>query len=136
MARNYYKSWNRSVQASGLYYNRIRKDKNNISWSKEMVLEKIRLLADNKEILSSKYNSVNQKKLWNAANHYFYSWRNAVEAANINYESISEKILDWSAEKVKSEILNIYNNDLPLFASYAKNNYVALYGAASTFNGG
>lgn len=136
MARNYYKSWNRSVQASGLDYNRIRKDKNNISWSKEMVLEKIRLLADNKEILSSKYNSVNQKKLWNAANHYFYSWRNAVEAANINYESISEKILDWSAEKVKSEILNIYNNDLPLFASYAKNNYVALYGAASTFNGG
>lgn len=136
MARNYYKSWNRSVQASGLDYNRIRKDKNNISWSKEMVLEKIRLLADNKEILSSKYNSVNQKKLWNASNHYFYSWRNAVEAANINYESISEKILDWSAEKVKSEILNIYNNDLPLFASYAKNNYVALYGAASTFNGG
>ena len=136
MARNYYKSWNRAVQASGLDYNRIRKDKNNISWSKEMVLEKIRLLADNKKILSSKYNSVNQKKLWNAANHYFYSWRNAVEAANINYENISEKILDWSAEKVKSEILNIYNNDLPLFASYAKNNYVALYGAASTFNGG
>ena len=117
MARNYYKSWNRAVQASGLDYNRIRKDKNNISWSKEMVLEKIRLLADNKEILSSKYNSVNEKKLWNAANHYFYSWRNAVEAANINYENISENILDWSAEKVKSEILNIYNNDLPLFAS-------------------
>lgn len=136
MARNYYKSWNRAVQASGLDYNRIRKDKNNISWSKEMVLEKIRLLADNKEILSSKYNSVNQKKLWNAANHYFYSWRNAVEAANINYEKISEKILDWSAEKVKSEILRIYQNDLPLFASYAKKNYVALYGAASTFNGG
>lgn len=136
MARNYYKSWNRAVQASGLDYNCIRKDKNNISWSKDLVLEKIRLLADNKEILSSKYNSVNQKKLWNAANHYFYSWRNAVEAANINYESISEKTLDWSAEKVKSEILSIYNNDLPLFASYAKNNYVPLYGAASIFNGG
>ena len=136
MARNYYKSWNRAVQASGLDYDLIRKDRNNISWSKKMVLEEIRLLADNKEILSSKYNTVNQKKLWNAANHYFYSWRNAVEAANINYDDISEKILDWNAEKVKSEILNISNNDLPLFASYAKNNYVALYGAAATFNGG
>lgn len=136
MARNYYKSWNGAVRASGLDYNRIRKDRNNISWSKETVLKKIRLLADNKEILSSKYNSINQKKLWSAANHYFFTWRNAIEAANINYENVSENILDWSPEKVKSEILRIYDNDLPLFASYAKNNYVALYGAASTFNGG
>ena len=136
MARNFYKSWNKAVQASGLDYDRIRKDRDNISWSQEMVIEKIRLLAENKEKLSSKYNSINQKKLWNAANHYFFSWRNAVEAANINYENISENVLDWSAEKVKSEILNIYNNELPLFAQYAKNNYVALYGAASTFHGG
>jgi len=136
MARNFYKSWNKAVQASGIDYERIRKDKDNISWSQDMVLEKIRLLADNKKKLSSKHNCINQKKLWNAANHYFYSWRNAVEAANINYENISENILDWTAEKVKSEILNIYNNELPLFAQYAKKNYVALYGAASTFNGG
>jgi len=136
MARNFYKSWNRAIQASGLDYDLIRKDRNNISWSKNTVLEKIMLLADKREVLSSKYNNVNQKKLWNAANHYYFSWRNAVEAANIKYENISEKILDWSAEKVKSEILNIYSNDLPLFASYAKNNYVALYGAASTFSGG
>lgn len=136
MARNFYKSWHKAVQASGLDYDRIRKDKDNISWSQEMVIEKIRLLAENKEKLSSKYNCNNQKKLWNAANHYFFSWRNAVEAANINYENISENILDWSAEKVKFEILKIYNNELPLFAQYAKKNYVALYGAASTFNGG
>lgn len=94
MARNFYKSWNKAVQASGIDYDRIRKDKDNISWSKDMVIEKIRLLAENKEKLSSKYNCINQKKLWNAANHYFYSWRNAVEAADINYEKISENILD------------------------------------------
>jgi len=88
MARNYYKSWNRAVQAAGLDYNCIRKDRNNISWSKDMVLCEIRLLAENKEVLSSKYNSKNRKKLWNAANHYFFSWRNAIEGANIDYESI------------------------------------------------
>ena len=136
MARNFYKSWNKAVKASGLDYDRIRRNRDDISWSQEMVIEKIKLIAENKGKLSCKYNRINQNKLWNAANHYFYSWRNAVEEANINYENISENILDWSAEKVKSEILNIYNNELPLFAQYAKKNYVALYGAASTFNGG
>ena len=62
MARNFYKSWNKAVQAGGLDYDRIRKDKDNISWSQEMVIEKIRLLAENKEKLSSKHNVANQPR--------------------------------------------------------------------------
>lgn len=130
MARNYYKSWRCAIKPCGLDYEKIRKNSENIDWTRDKVIEQIQLLYEKEADLSSKYNFQNQKRLWNAANAYFFSWRNALEESNINYDEHSKNILDWNPEKIKKEILYLYKNEFPLFASYAKKNYVKLYGAA------
>ncbi|MBU4345535.1 MAG: hypothetical protein KKB05_01920 [Proteobacteria bacterium] len=130
MARNYYKTWRGAIKACGLDYEQIRKNTANLSWTKKKVIEQIQLLHHEKADLSSKYNCRKQKKLWNAANVYFFSWRNAVEEANINYDKHSKNILNWTPQKIREEITKLHKNELPLFASYAKKNYVRLYGAA------
>lgn len=130
MARNYYRSWRDAIKACGIDYDTVRKNSHEVSWSREKVVEDIRALFENNQNLSSKYTCINQKRLWNAANHYFFSWRNTVESAGLDYDKLSKNILDWNPVKIKSEILKLYQNDFPLFASYAKKNYVKLYGAA------
>ncbi|RPH52703.1 MAG: hypothetical protein EHM85_01980 [Desulfobacteraceae bacterium] len=132
MARNYYRSWQDTIKACGIDYNTVRKNSHEVSWSRGKVIEDIRVLFENNQNLSSKYNCINRKRLWNAANHYFFSWRNAIEGAGLDYNKLSKNILNWNPVKVKKEILKLYQNDFPLFASYAKKNYVQLYGAART----
>jgi len=91
-------------------------------WSKEKIIEKIKDLYQRSMDLSAGHVSKTFKALFSAATskRYFGSWREAVKAAEIDYESIKaasalarrQKLRKWSPEKVMEEIKKIPEKEL------------------------
>ncbi|HOC92759.1 MAG TPA: hypothetical protein PKH33_10380 [bacterium] len=99
-ARGHFGTWQAAVEAAGYDYNRIRMTQ---AWSERRIKREICLLESRGENLCAGRVKEKHSKLFWAAQLWFGSWKNAVLAAGIDYESHLPHIV-WSAEKVISAI--------------------------------
>ncbi len=90
-------TWEAALEAAGLDYASIRGTK---SWSNEAVLSEIKQRqAMGKSLRTSMLKEEGNQSLMGAACKRFGSWAKAVEAAGIDYESITGRI-KWTREKL------------------------------------
>jgi hypothetical protein len=86
----------------------------NRKWSKEMIIERIKVLQNQNVDLSAGHMSKNHVPLFTAASspRYFSHWANAVREAGIDYDQILEKgrlrrgqkLRKWSKSRVLEEL--------------------------------
>lgn len=75
----------------------------NRNWNAELVLEEIRAWNQRGSPLYSHYMRQNYQELLAAGIRYFGTWREAVEAAGIAYDSV-RKYRDWSQDRIVETI--------------------------------
>jgi hypothetical protein len=92
-SRRYFSSWANAVKAAGIDYDQIleagkaRRRKKLTKWSKEEVLEQVRL-AESKNLLTTYRDRL---ALYSAARREFGSWKQALEAAGYRLTKGSHK---------------------------------------------
>lgn len=102
----------------------------NKSWTSEMVLDEIKAWQKADKPLYSHYMRQNYQELLAAGIRYYGSWRDAVEAANINYESV-RKYRDWSKARIISTVQELYAQGVDLsFRSMMLSKYAPMVYAA------
>jgi len=102
----------------------------NKSWSKELVIEEIRAWHEAAKPLYSHYMRQNFQELLAAGIRYYGTWRNAVEAANIPYDSV-RKYRDWSKERIIETIQRLQKDGVDLsFRSMMLSKYAPMVYAA------
>ncbi len=107
-------------------------------WSPERVTEEIRELSRQGVDLRHGAVQQEQKRLVSAAIRYFGSWRAAVEAAGVDYDSLRktseeqrlQKIGKWSHERILEEIRELQSRGEDLRAVMVKNKFPSLFSAA------
>ena len=93
-------TWQAAVEAAGYDYNKIRMTQ---AWSKRRVMSEILHLESRGENLSYGHVSEKHSKLFGAGKNWFGSWKNAVLAAGIDYESHLPHLV-WSEERIINAI--------------------------------
>jgi len=97
-------------------------------WSKEKIIREILTLHEDINQLNDSYVNKNYTPLYNAARRQFGSWKNAIEAAGLNYDKIKElaeskrleKVSKWSKQSIIDEILEMNASKENLNASYVQ----------------
>jgi hypothetical protein len=128
-AIRHFDSWRGAVEAAGLSYDGIRRYK---SWTQERILERICELHAAGEDLSWRHISTRvDPQLAAAATRLtsYGSWRNAVEAAGLNYDSI-RRYKDWDEDRILAELRHRSQADEPLNAGEVCRTNTALITAA------
>ena len=97
-------------------------------WTPELVCEKINSLHSN-ESVSSHYISTNHADLYAAGCRVFGSWRNAVEAAGLDYDQV-RLYKSWNKDSVIREINTRFAGGKPLTCQYVQVHCRDLYMAA------
>jgi len=110
-------------------------------WSAEIVISAIKRLRKQGKPLNPSYISKHYKSLETAAYSYCGSWKSAVEAAGIPYDSVvywrrKPTNKKWSAEAVVSKIKELHKQGTPLNPGYVQEHYSTLETAARTYCGG
>lgn len=108
-------------------------------WSKEIVVSHILERHRGGEKLSSGYMQKNCSPLYQAGCIYCGSWRKAIKAAGIDYDSIKIKQRVrpvWSKEKIIADIQKMVREKKPLNSNHVQTKEWRLYRAASTYFGG
>jgi len=79
-------------------------DKQGTRWTKQKIVAHIRGLSQRGEDLS--YNCIARRRqgLLSAANYHFGSWKNAVEAAGIDYDGQVRRIPKWTRDRIVETI--------------------------------
>ena len=102
-----------------------------IKWSKELVVEKIKVLYSKGKDLSYRNIHLFYRSLQNAGERYFGSWRKSVGAAGIDYSKTAVFLRQrWNKGKIISAIKWRHKNNERLNPAYLCRNHRALYGAA------
>lgn len=105
--------------------------------TKDEVVEEIQRRYANGKPLNSGYMQRNEGRLFRSALKNFGSWKNAVEAAEIDYADVSvETRTKWSAERVLSEITRMYHEGYDLSPTNLQTNNQMLYICARRYFGG
>lgn len=127
----YFGSWRKAIIAAGFDPKEVCRRKR--KWTRERVLQRIRELYDSGEDLSHSAAKRNHQYLVVVAiNHRFFgSWREAVEAAGIDYEDVSKHEY-WSRERISERIRELHDGGESLSHEDAKRNHGALVSAASS----
>ena len=108
------------------------------SWSNERIVEEIgRLHATGFDITQSRVESLDSR-LTSAAIRYFGSWRDAVEAAGIDYETVAslgrlrrrDKITKWTQETIVEEIRRLHAQGEDLTSTVVRSSHLSLYATA------
>lgn len=129
VAFRYFGNWENAIRAAGLDYEKIRKYK---SWTKAKIIKEIRKLYENGEDLSWRNISMGEhSSLAHAAikKYRFGNWENALWAVGIDYSKV-RRYREWNKEKIKEEILNLYEEGMPVNAKSVQKVYPALYHAS------
>jgi len=114
--KRYFGSWRSAVEAAGFDYNAIKKETKRkaalkcTKWTKEIIIQKIIELYKNGESLANSKVRIKYATLRMAARDKFGSWKNAIEAAGLNYDKINLRANEekWNKKKVTNRILLIY----------------------------
>jgi hypothetical protein len=102
----------------------------NKSWSEQTVAEEIRAWHESGKPLYSHYMRQNYQELLAAGIRYFGTWRSAVEAAGIPYDSV-RKYCDWSKERIVETIQRLQKDGVDLsFRSMMLSKYAPMVYAA------
>ena len=112
-------------------------------WSEEKIIREILTLHEDINPLNDSYVNKNYNSLYNAARRQFGSWKNAIEAAGLDYDKIKElavskrieKVSKRSKQRIIDEILEMKASKENLNASYAHKYHIALYSAAVKYFG-
>lgn len=104
-------------------------------WSKEKILSQINELHTNNFPLNAISIMEKDIKLYGAARTHFGSWKNAIEAAGLNYAEINHKLKEvtWSKELIASEIQKIASEGGDLRSDSVQKNYTKLHSAAQRY---
>jgi len=94
-------------------------------WYDKLILDHI-LARHGKEPLNSHYYASNYPDVYAAAERFFVSWRDAIEAAGFNYDEI-RKYKKWSVKKILEEIKKMRKAKKPLNSKYIQDNNRPLY---------
>lgn len=76
-------------------------------WTKESIAEEIRQLAEQGEDLSYSNVVIHHLSLMRAAMRYYGSWRDAVKAAGVDYDSV-RKYRSWNRQRIIERIRELY----------------------------
>ncbi|MFZ5501613.1 MAG: hypothetical protein ACOY58_06870, partial [Candidatus Micrarchaeota archaeon] len=135
-ALNHFGSWDAAIEAAGLKTSTVRKA---TPQTKGQIITAIIAYhlsgksLNETEILGDKRKSRMRKVIW-SARRKFGSWKEAVEAAGIDYSPFVKRRRDyWSADRVRGHILELHSRGEPLdSASYraSEGEKRALYKAA------
>lgn len=106
----------------------------NKSWNEQLVTEEIRIWHEAGKPLYSHYMRQNYQELLAAGIRYFKTWRSAVEAAGIPYDSV-RKYRDWSKERIIDTIKRLEKDGVDLsFRSMMLSKYAPMVYAAIRAN--
>jgi hypothetical protein len=122
-------SWASAIAFAGLDYETIRRTK---SWSRERIVDRIRdLHAQGADLSWLKLSTVIDPQLAAAATkrRYFGSWREALEAAGLDYDAI-RRYQEWSDDRVLRIVRDFQSKGTPLNAKNVELEDVALITAA------
>jgi hypothetical protein len=127
----YFGSWRQAIIAAGFDPKEVCRRKR--KWTRERVLARIQELHAAGEDLSHSAAKRNHQYLVVVAinSRYFGSWREAVEAAGINYEEVSKHEY-WSRERISQRIRELADTGEALSHEEAKRSHGALVSAASS----
>jgi len=101
-ARSHFGSYAKAVQAAGISYLTVRRNK---KWTAARVLREIRRRQRLGKELSYRAVQRHCPHLFFAAQHFFGIYRRAVEAAGIDYLSVSRRVLEyWTDEQILQEL--------------------------------
>lgn len=128
----YFGNWKATVEAAGLSHAIPHRN----TWSKEVIIQKISELHKNKEHLNNYQVKTNHSTLYTVSCQYFGSWKAAVEAAGISYDSVRHAThRSWSREAVVKEILRRRDSGLSLGGAAVQKEDPGLYDAAALYFG-
>jgi len=122
-------SWEAAVSYSGLDYDQIRRYK---SWTREAIIERVQDLHAQGTDLSWRNVVLNvDAKLASAAvkKKHFGSWREAVEAAGLDYDAI-RRYREWNDERVLNVVREYHASGKDLNAKNVAEDDMALITAA------
>lgn len=128
-AIRHFGSWRRAVEAAGLGYEDIRRYK---SWTQDRITDRIRELHEAGEDLSWRHISTTvDPQLAAAATRLssYGSWRNAIEAAGLDYDAI-RRYKDWDEDRILDELRERHTAGEPLNAGEVCVSNTALITAA------
>tara|TARA_B100000745_G_scaffold298646_1_gene247749 strand:+ start:12856 stop:13938 length:1083 start_codon:yes stop_codon:yes gene_type:complete len=100
-------SWKAAVEAAGIPYDsvKVKVPNREVVWTKDIIVRRIKARHENGEPLNSNHVQQNERRLYAATVKYFGSWKAAVEAAGILYDSVYTGVKPyWSKELVIAEI--------------------------------
>ena len=102
----------------------------NKSWNEQLVTEEVRAWHESGKPLYSHYMRQNYQELLAAGIRYFGTWRGAVEATGIPYDSV-RKYRDWSKERIVETIQRLEKDGVDLsFRSMMLSKYAPMVYAA------
>lgn len=109
-------------------------------WTEEKIISEIQKLHKQDEDLWYRAMERNHKDLIRASERYFKGWKNAVEAAGLNYDSIKKRTHQvWTEEKILTKLQKLKSEQPELKASKVqqldKKLYLAIIRQYSSFNG-
>ena len=128
-AAYHFGSWRSAVEAAGFVYASVRLRSYDRKWSKEAVIAEILGIHARAEPLNATYVRKHYSPLANAADAYWHSWREAIEAAGFNYDMI-RKVSSWSHAKVIEQIRSLAASKSPLNSSYVQRTHPSLFDRA------
>ena len=129
-AVHYFKNWGIAVTSAGIDYNKVRRVE---TWSREKIKMQLRRLK--RKGVSFRYNEFEKDylKLLAAACYHFGSWKNALSAVGIDYQSL-QRFTTWSRQKVKRRIRSLYQKEKDIsYSALKKSGKIALLSAASHY---
>jgi len=130
--RRYCGSWEDAIKAAGLDYESIRRKS---FWSRGKIVGQIRELRAEGEPLNVSAAEVKHGGLVGAAAVYYGSWRQAIEAAGLNYLRIKRQ-KEWSKKEIVSEIKRMRREGVELRTTIpVRKKYRNLHAAAIRYFG-
>lgn len=128
-ATRYFGSWRAAVEYAGLNYENIRKYR---MWTRERILNRIRQLHSQGEDLSWRHVSTQIDPQLAAAatkRKHFGSWRNAIEAAGLNYSKI-RRYREWDEQAIIDRLRELKEKGIDLNAKSMEEHDITLITAA------
>lgn len=123
----YFGTWKKVLEAANLSHAVPTRN----TWSKEIIVAKIIELRDGQEPLHNHHIKKNHSILYTVSCQYFGSWKAAVEAAGIDYDSVRRAThRKWSRDAIVKEILRRRNEGLSVSGSIVQVEDIGLYEAA------
>ncbi len=130
--RKYCGSWEDAIKAAGLDYESIRRK---CFWSRKKIVARIRELKAAGEPLNVSAAERTHGGLVGAAAVYFGSWRQAINAAGLDYGKIKRQ-KDWSKREIVSEIRRMRAQAVDLSTTIpVREQYRTLHAAAVRYFG-